>query len=580
MKSIKTRLILLIALLVAISILLMDFGIVYFSSKSLDNLGDRLYQTQLESNIESIKAFFQNSYGQIDEIQYQNNKIYNKSGKEIILENQVVDTIKDKLGVAATIFVRDEKGYRRVVTNIMNNNERAVGTYLKETNNSYETVMSGDRYIGDVTLFGIDYISAYEPIIDKNEKINLILFIGVPKTQAKVIIHDSLSDLIRYLLIFALGLLLVILIIIYIIGNKIATPIQRVTEYSQLVAKGDFTIEINDNLSSKKDEIGKLSKSFISIIENLGLLIHKIQGLANSVATSSEELSSSSQQATIFSEEVARTVEEIALGASQQAEDTSKASDNVSLLGDIIQDNFNMTKILSNESKKVNSLAKEGLKEITSLNTITTASKEAAKSISEDIKKTDQSAKEIGQLSKVITAIAEQTNLLALNAAIEAARVGEAGKGFAVVAEEIRKLAEESTKSTNIIDNIVTTLQINVNNTVNTMKEIDTIVNTQLERTRSTERKYDEISNSIKDTINIINKLDMSSNEMEDKRNIIIDTIQNLSALAEENAASTQEMSASVEQLTMTMSEITSSSDGLANLAGELQDDILKFKIK
>jgi methyl-accepting chemotaxis protein len=557
----------------------MDFGIIYYSSKNLNDLGSTLNKTKLESDIESAKAYFEKFYGNIDEISYSNNKIFDRNGKEIVLDNTIVDTIKDKMGVVATIFVRDENGYKRVVTNIMNNGIRSVGTYLKETNKSYKKVVNGERYIGDVTLFGIDYLSAYEPIIDKNNNIDLIFFIGVSKVIAKKIVNNSVSNMMNYLIIFGSVILIALIIFIYIIGNNIAKPIKKATNYSKVIANGDFTQQIDNKMLKKKDETGMLSKAFVNINNNFKDLIFKIQSSATNVAASSEELTASSEQAMASSQEVERTVEEIAKGANEQAEETNEASESVILLGDIINENINMTKELSNMSKKVNNLANEGLQEIDSLHTITKESKTATRSIREDIEKTDQSAKEIGELSKFISSIAEQTNLLALNAAIEAARAGESGKGFAVVAEEIRKLAEEATKSTNVIDEMVATLQDNVNSTVSTMEEIDNIVETQLSNAKSTESKYNEITKSIMETINIIKRLDSSAIEMEKKRTVIIDIIQNLSAVAQENAASTEEMSASVEELTMTMSEITKASEGLAELAGELQEKILKFKI-
>lgn len=199
--------------------------------------------------------------------------------------------------------------------------------------------------------------------------------------------------------------------------------------------------------------------------------------------------------------------------------------------------------------------------------------------IQEGIIKTNQSAAKINSASQMIQAVAEQTNLLALNAAIEAARAGEAGRGFAVVAEEIKKLAEQSSNSTKEIDLIVNELQINSQNAVEIINKSAFIAKKQEDSVIITDERFKGIAAAVEKTKEIVGKLNISGQEMETKKNQIINILKNLALIAEENAASTQQVSAATEEQTASMIEIANASQGLSHLAQELQQAIDKFNV-
>lgn len=174
---------------------------------------------------------------------------------------------------------------------------------------------------------------------------------------------------------------------------------------------------------------------------------------------------------------------------------------------------------------------------------------------------------------------AEQTNLLSLNAAIEAARAGNAGKGFAVVADEIRKLAEQSNQFTSEIDFVIQELTEKTGSSVKAIEEVGVIMESQTVSVNNTMEKFEGISNAIDEIQNIIKNLNDASFVMEGKKEEMIATIENLSAISEENAAGTQEVSATVEEQTASLDEIAGASDSLAILAENLQFEIGKFQI-
>lgn len=298
-----------------------------------------------------------------------------------------------------------------------------------------------------------------------------------------------------------------------------------------------------------------------------------------SVASTSEELSATSEETAVSAEEVAKTAEEIAKGATDQAHNTEAGSSKAIELGNLIEEDLVAMDGLNNATRDANKLVAEGLVEIEDLYNQIQVNAKASEDILEIIMATNDSAIQIGDASNIISSIAEQTNLLALNAAIEAARAGEAGRGFAVVAEEIRKLAEESTNSTVSINEVVKELQENSEVAVKTMNEVAGVVDEQTEKAVSSREKYMQITEAMEVAEERVKILNESSQRMDGMKDEILDTLQNLSAIAEENSAATEEVTASMQEQTAAVEEIAGASEALASLAEDLQNVISRFKI-
>lgn len=366
--------------------------------------------------------------------------------------------------------------------------------------------------------------------------------------------------------------------LVYVFANRVGKSLGAITQSAKRLSDLDVTKNIDEKLIHRQDEIGILAVSFQQIIDNLKQFIEKISETSDQLATSSHELNESSEQSSLAANEVAGAIEEIAKGAGEQAMDTEKGSKQIDELGELVENNEERLEILNASTQKVDDLKNEGSTSLDELLSATVTSKQSTSEIQEIIVNTNESAQKINNASNMIKNIAEQTNLLALNAAIEAARAGDAGKGFAVVADEIRKLADQSNVFTEEISEIVSGLNVNTSKAVETMKELLTISEHQSNKVEQTNDKFSGISNAIIQMEEAISALNESGKKMTDKKDGIIEVIENLSAISEENAAGTEEASASVEEQTSTMMEISNSSEILERLAIEMQEAVSKFK--
>lgn len=389
-------------------------------------------------------------------------------------------------------------------------------------------------------------------------------------------IEEDASSVLHTTILFGGISLTVAIIISLLFSGSLTRYIIRLLENMEKIKKGDFTIR---NDIKTRDEIGRLADGFNLMIEDVGNLIKNVQGLSQEVTMSAQGLAAISEETSASSEEIARTVEEIAKGATDQALESEKGASLTTQLANNFNELSNNTEDMVKSTQEVIEANINGVNVMKELQEKTKLNDNATSKIERAIKELDIKTKHIGNILDTISAISEQTNLLALNASIEAARAGEHGKGFAVVADEIRKLAEDSRIAADEIKEIVINIQRDSDNTVEIMKEVKGRALEQSNTVDEVNTSFEIISKSIDRISQKIEIIGGFVTMMNQDKNEIVSSIENISSVSEETAAASEEVSASMQQQSMAVEEVAMAAERLNELSARLNDEISKFKI-
>ncbi|MCC6141035.1 MAG: methyl-accepting chemotaxis protein [Nitrospira sp.] len=347
------------------------------------------------------------------------------------------------------------------------------------------------------------------------------------------------------------GMVLLIVGLTYmLLRSLVLKPIHEMASISKDIAQGEGDLTKRVPIHGS-DEISTLGGYFNQFIEKLQAMIGKVAHVTDKVASASVELSATA-------EEISKGTDSLTSRASQTAAAVEEMNATVSQ----VAQNSGKAATLAQETVKT---AKDGgsvvSDTISGMQQLSDAVSSSATIISELGKSSDQ----IGEIVRVIEDIADQTNLLALNAAIEAARAGEQGRGFAVVADEVRKLAERTTKATKEIGDMIRQIQQDTRGAVESMQEGTVKVTSGVDLVNRTGEALARIVEMVSESADMIRQIAVASEEQSVATQQIANDIENVAKVTKESASGANESA--------------KASHDLSQLATELQGIVGSFKL-
>jgi len=420
-----------------------------------------------------------------------------------------------------------------------------VAVYYKDAAKTYEIAKGGDleettRYMRSVSKKSYDA---------SQKNVNDLIEYNRKESVDEVKEADALYLSARYWIIGTIIVCVVAAIVLgLLLAGIISAPIRKLADESNKIASGDLRVALKQ---SGSDEIGEMTGSFVAMVENLRTMIGKIEAASNRVTNTSGEVYSTSEQMATGAEEVA-----------SQAATVATAGEEMSATSGDIARNCQMA---AESANRANESAESGSQvvqyTVRCMYKIAERVNETSKTVASLGARSDQ----IGQIVGTIEDIADQTNLLALNAAIEAARAGEQGRGFAVVADEVRALAERTTRATREIGEMIKAIQAETRGAVTAMEQgVKEVESGTVEAAKSGE--------AITDIINQIGSLQTQVNQ--------------IATAAEEQTATTSEISSNMMQITEVVQqtargahESAAAANQLKIIAGELQGLVSQFRL-
>jgi methyl-accepting chemotaxis protein len=426
--------------------------------------------------------------------------------------------------------------------------DATIASKLKEVKALWEELISQTKSIKNGEVGESSYRAATEKLqklsgtTTKQMNAAVGMIAAASNAAAKRIVNIQLFVMFFTVALCAIGWL--------IISRTIVNPILSVTRMARKIADGDLSSE--ELTVKSRDEVGQLSTALNRMNANLNKVIEKVQITSDRVGTATVQLSATATEIVSGTEvqssqaaQVATAMEEMSATVTEVAKNSQSASDSAGNAQDVAVKGGDVVKSAVEGMLAVADTVKESAATVEALG---------------------KSSEEIGTIISVINDIADQTNLLALNAAIEAARAGEQGRGFAVVADEVRKLAEKTTKATKEIADMIKTIQGDTKGAMESMERGTVQVEEGVNLTTEAGVALTEIVSSIEETSTMVRQIAVA---------------------AEQQSATTEEISSNINSIADVsnktsegVGDISSASTDLNHVAEELKAIVNSFVIK
>lgn len=365
------------------------------------------------------------------------------------------------------------------------------------------------------------------------------------------------------------GIVLVMCVIAYIVGKRMAKPLVKLGNVVEQMEEGNLNASF-DGVKDSNDEIGLIKVRMQHMATMLSDIVEKIREASDHMTASSSELNETSEQTLSANGEISRAVQDVAEGSTNMATSILDINDNLGTMSSETQVIDSSVHEIKKQAAIVQESSQMMSDKMRNMRESSVRMDEGIATISERIRKVNEVVDKVREIVSVIEEISGQTNLLSLNASIEAARAGDAGRGFAVVAEEIRVLSDNTSEQLENIKQIISELISECSECVKASENIVEDNAAQKEEIGYVLTEFGTLDEQIGLTADKAEEIKKLVETMVELNGNITQSSGGLTDVSSANAAATEEMTANIEELNAMM-------HGVADMAGQMHDQSEKL---
>ncbi|PWV88402.1 methyl-accepting chemotaxis protein [Paenibacillus cellulosilyticus] len=416
---------------------------------------------------------------------------------------------------------------------------------------------------------GTSVIAAYSEVNSAGWRI-------VGKTPINELVSDANAIFVLTFIVTAAAAVAAI-VICYFMIRMFANPLVQLRNLMNEGERGNLSVRLHLN---RKDEIGQLTDSFNRMMTEITSLVDQTSGTADEVLATASVLTEASRKTAVSAKEIAVATEEIAGGATSLAIEAERGSDLTTTISTQMQNLLSNNQSMEASATTVQQASEQGTSYMNVLIEKTGLTEQMTRSMVEKVDRLKDSTSSIRKILDVLNNLTKQTNILSLNATIEAARAGVAGKGFMVVADEIRKLADQSRHSIDVVAQITDTIQREIDETVEVLTEAHPIFQEQVSSVKETNQIFMAVQSHMSQFSDSLGSVTEAIGKLDESQSVLSDAMTSVSAVAEQSSATSQEVaSLSNEQLSVS-EELVKLSNRLEDASNKLQQSLSRFTTK
>lgn len=372
--------------------------------------------------------------------------------------------------------------------------------------------------------------------------------------------------------------LIAILINLHMLIKQLVVPIDEVNQALRNISQGEG--DLTKRLATiSRDDVGKLVSRFNIFVDKTHTLVKMVKENTDRVVSSTHQLTDINKNNYESSQDVVKAIDKVAKGATIQAADLSNINLTFTTFGHELENTSKHMGVIASKAQVTAVSASKDSERLTELISSIFKIGSSFDEIGEKIKKLSENIHNINKITDVIKSIAGQTNLLALNAAIEAARAGEAGRGFSVVADEIGKLAEQSKVSSENIQRLLKSIDVDTEQVVQTTSDVSMDLNDQINVIKGA-------MESFKQLIDAVNEIQPGMEtalgmivHVNERKGSILGKVEEIASVSEETSAASQEISATTQYMNDELEKAYEFFQTLNTLTAELKAQFKQFKV-